>query len=70
MLCLRAYAIPYIVVGVHHSIAIPVIDTLTDTLTVQNGPGIADARGNLNSATPSLEPQNRTAGDLESNALY
>jgi hypothetical protein len=38
MLCLRAYAIPYIVVDSAVACYTCTIDTLTDTLTVENTP--------------------------------
>jgi hypothetical protein len=38
------------------SLAIAVIDTLNDTLTVQNGPGITDAWEQFELGYPSLEP--------------
>ena len=57
MLCLHAYAIPYIVVDPAVACYTCIIDTLTDTLTVENKAADYPRPGaNLNLVTPFLEP--------------
>jgi hypothetical protein len=60
MLCLRAYAIPYIVVDSAVTRYNCIIDTLTDTLTVENNAADYPRPGaNLNLVTPSWSPSTR-----------
>jgi IMP cyclohydrolase len=71
MWCLCACTIPYIVVGRASLHCIAIVDTLTDTLTVQNGPGITDAREQFELGYPlrgALEPNSR--GSVISNVQH
>jgi hypothetical protein len=57
MLCLRTYAIPYIVVDSAVRRYTCIIDNLTDTLTVENSAADYPRPGaNLKLVTPFLEP--------------